>query len=329
MTNTCKAILLTGATGFIGQHVCRHLLRAGFKVKVLIREKDQFGIDAHPNLEHCFGDLRDVSSLLNACANVEVVVHLASSSHANNAAINNIREVNVFGTQSLLSAAIRKNTKKFIFVSSSLASNSGSNKDLSTDYGLSKLEAERIVLAEQDKGTIETVILRPVNVYGEGMKGNISSLISLISRGFMPRLPKLDNRISLLGVDDLSFAVELAIDSEKANGRTYLLTDGQEYPIYSIEREIYRALGREMPRWKLPLMLLYTIVFVAVLLIKVLGFFKIRPTILSGLSLRTYHNLVSENLFKNNEICNELGFRPKSTFYSSLPKIVETINHRV
>ena len=329
MTDTCKAILLTGATGFIGRHVCHHLLCAGLKVKVLIREKGQFEIDPHPNLEHCFGDLRDVNSLLNACANVEIVVHLASSSHANNVTIDNIREVNVLGTQSLLSAAIRKNTKRFIYISSSLAITSGSSRDLRTDYGLSKLEAERVVLAEQDKGAIETVILRPVNVYGEGMKGNISSLISLISRGFMPRLPKLDNRVSLLGVDDLSCAIELAVDSEKANGRTYLVTDGQEYPIYSIEREIYRALDREMPRWKMPLMLVYTIVFVAVLLIKVLSFFKIRPTILSGLSLRTYHNLVSENVFENNEICNELGFRPKSTFYSSLPKIVETINHRV
>jgi len=184
-------------------------------------------------------------------------------------------------------------------------------------------------LCENEKGNIQAVVLRPVNVYGEGMRGSISSLISLISAGLIPRLPPLDTQISLLGVDDLICAIRLVMDSEKANGETYVVTDGNKYSISDIERAIYRVLGRNIPGWALPRMFLYIIMLSAHIMAKILTIFKIRFPLTENLKLRTYHNLVSENLFDNHEICKQLGFKPKSTFYGSLPRIVDALNRRI
>jgi nucleoside-diphosphate-sugar epimerase len=154
------------------------------------------------------------------------------------------------------------------------------------------------------------------------MRGNIASLISRISRGRMPPLPRLGTLISLIGVDDLCRVIAIAIESTHATGETYILTDGEQYNVSDIESEIYRALGKEVPRWKTPRVLLYLAVAGVGLLNKILSLVGIRLPELRSVSTRTYRNLVTENLFDNSETCRELNFKPTSTFYSSLPGIV-------
>ena len=329
MIRTDQVVLVTGATGFIGHHVCRDLLSAGFKVRVLIRGETPLEVPPHHNLDAHLGDLLCEKTMTSLCAGVDLIVHLAGHAHTNNADDNYVHKINVLGTESLLGAAVSQGVKKFILISSSLALEAERNDKRATAYGFSKLEAERLVLCENEKGNIQAVVLRPVNVYGEGMRGSISSLISLISAGLIPRLPPLDTQISLLGVDDLICAIRLVMDSEKANGETYVVTDGNKYSISDIERAIYRVLGRNIPRWALPRIFLYIIMLSAHIMAKTLSIFKVRFPSTENLKLRTYQNLVSENLFDNNEICKQLGFKPKSTFYGSLPKIVDALNRRI
>jgi nucleoside-diphosphate-sugar epimerase len=329
MIRTDQVVLVTGATGFIGHHVCRDLLSAGFKVRVLTRGETPLEVPPQHNLDAHLGDLLCEETMSSLCGGVDLIVHLAGHAHTNNADDNYVRKINVLGTKSLLGAAVSQGVKKFILISSSLALDAERNDKRATAYGFSKLEAERLVLCENEKGNIQAVVLRPVNVYGEGMRGSISSLISLISAGLIPRLPPLDTQISLLGVDDLICAIRLVMDSEKANGETYVVTDGNKYSISDIERAIYRVLGRNIPGWALPRMFLYIIMLSAHIMAKILTIFKIRFPLTENLKLRTYHNLVSENLFDNHEICKQLGFKPKSTFYGSLPRIVDALNRRI
>ena len=329
MIRTDQVVLVTGATGFIGHHVCRDLLSAGFKVRVLTRGGTPLEVPPHHNLDARLGDLLCEETMTSLCAGVDLIVHLAGHAHTNNADDNYVHKINVLGTESLLTAAVSQGVKKFILISSSLALDAEKNDKRATAYGFSKLEAERLVMRENEKGNIQAVVLRPVNVYGAGMRGSISTLISLISVGLIPRLPRLDTQISLLGVDDLICAIRLVMDSEKANGETYVVTDGNKYSISDIERAIYRVLGRNIPRWALPRIFLYIIMLSAHIMAKTLSIFKVRFPSTENLKLRTYQNLVSENLFDNNEICKQLGFKPKSTFYGSLPKIVDALNRRI
>ena len=320
-------VLITGASGFIGRHAQAHLLDAGFSVRVLLRSETSFENDCHSKLKKYYGNLTDAGSLRKACEGVDYVVHLAGIAHVNEAKKDYLHKINVNGTKLLINAAIASKVKKFVLVSSSLAVESMGDPHSSTAYGATKLMAEKLIMDEHIKGNILGVVLRPANVYGAGMRGNIALLIRLISRGLVPKLPTLENRVSMLGVNDLNLAIYLSLKSERANGRTYLVTDGQQYSISAIEREIYGALGKKMSRLEMPRVLLYSMFSAADLLGRILRIFRLDLPILGNINLRTYRRLVSDNLFESNQICDELFFEPQSTFYSELPKIVGKIGN--
>jgi len=326
-SDTDCTVLVTGASGFIGRHTQAYLLEMGFTVRVLLRSNTMLRTDSHPKLQKYFGNITDVESLKKACDGVGYIVHLAGIAHVN-CDEDYAHEINVGGTKLLLDAAIARNVEKFVLVSSSLAVEAKGDPDASTAYGATKLMAEKLIMDEHIKGNILGVVLRPANVYGVGMRGNIALLIRLISRGLVPKLPTLENRVSMLGVNDLNLAIYLSLKSERANGRTYLVTDGQQYSISAIEREIYGALGKKMSRLEMPRVLLYSMFSAADLLGRILRIFRLDLPILGNLNLRTYRRLVSDNLFESNQICDELSFKPQSTFHSELPKIVGKIGNQ-
>ena len=327
MQDRNKIVLVTGAAGFIGQHLCRHLLNSGFKVRTLLRDANQAELfPPEPELEHSTGDLLDVESLEAACTNIDVLVHLGGVAHVNNLAEDTLREINVDGTRNILQAAIRNDVQRVILMSSSLASSVETGKVSGTAYGRSKLAAEELVSAAQERGEIESVVLRPVNVYGAGMKGNIASMIALIGKGRLPPLPKTGTQISLVGVDDLVQAVILIVNAHEAAGKTYNVTDGISYSIAAIEESIYRAWGRKIPVWQTPRVILYVAAVVMGWLSRLNGLTRLRRIAGADISGRTYQNLVTDNLVSSDQLCEELGFKPLCNFYESLPDIVEFID---
>jgi len=318
-------VLVTGATGFIGRHLCDHLLASGFSVRTLNKQESSKAFKPCRNLEQYIGDLLDKESLLKACENVDFVVHLAGLAHASASTWEQLYQTNVFGTELLLAAAIKCKVKRFVFMSSSLAA-AASERAAATAYGRAKLAAEEHIMSQHNEGNIEGVVLRPVNVYGCGMQGNIASLISMVSRRLAPPLPHLKTLISLIGVEDVCEATRLSIISENACGKIYNLTDGVQYMINNIETAIYRQVGRKEPTWRTPRLLFY-FSFTAIEIIgNFLCLFGLRFAFLGRLGMRTYNNLVEDNLFAGDKIKEELDFSPETTFYRSLPKIVENLN---
>lgn len=295
-----------------------------FDVRLLLRNPAKIAclptaLQAKPIL----GDLLNVQSLLDACADIDTIFHLAGSAHVNSSVKGRDEafRTNVVGTENLLKAALKQNVRRVVYLSSSLAQSAEANAGDVTDYGRGKRAAEIALLEAAEQQLIEVAILRPVNVYGVGMKGNIASMISLIHRGRLPRLPALSSNISLLGVEDLASALLLAAGSEQT-AKTYTVTDGQNYPIAAIEEAIYRVLGKRLPRWKTPAVILYAAAAVAGIVTRIAG----RE---SSISSRTYRNLTSDNLFANNEICTELGFQPTQNLYQVLPEIADDIVSRI
>ena len=217
--------------------------------------------------------------------------------------------------------AIDAGVRRFVFLSSTLSS------DQSIQYGRDKHAVEEALLAAAAAGSIEVVILRAVNIYGVGMRGNIAAMIRLISSGVLPRLPKLTNRLSLVGVDDVVSAMLLAatLDSPAdPSDPSFLmaklairvtLTDGCTYEINAIEKSIYDAVERSPSHWRLPVVLLFAASAMAELLEK-LRIFR------SGIGLRTYRNLTRDNLFDNHSAKAELGFEPSTTFFAQIDKLV-------
>ncbi|PCI77060.1 MAG: hypothetical protein COB20_09000 [SAR86 cluster bacterium] len=316
MIQSKRKILITGATGFIGLALCRRLLEEDFDVRVLLRNPAKIVLLSSSIIaEPVLGDLHDQQSLVEACAGVDTILHLAGVAHVSRTTKGD--DTNVVGSENLLKAAVQQNVRRIVFLSSSLANAAAANSGDITAYGKGKRTAELLMLEAADRGQIEALILRPVNVYGVKMKGNIASMISMIHRGRLPRLPALSSKISLLGVEDLASAILLAANSDLTS-RIYTVTDGQEYPIAAIEEAIYRCLGKRLSRWRTPAVILYAASVLAGAMARLRG----RDT---GISSRTYRNLTADNLFKNEDICAELGFQPSQNLYQVLPKIVGDI----
>ena len=151
----------------------------------------------------------------------------------------------------------------------------------------------------------------------------IALLISLVSRRLAPPLPLLRTSLSLIGVEDVCDAVSLVIISESACGKIYTLTDGVHYIISDIVDAIYRQAGRNLPTLRVPLLLLYVTCLSIESLRKFVGIFGIRIRLIDSAGMKTYKNLTKDNLFGNEEITRDLGFRPKTNFYQSLAQIIE------
>ena len=318
-------LLITGATGFVGQALCRHLLAQkglalpeasddrerqerkegqenptgrGSDIQFLIREPA--GISKIPlqlGAGIILGSLQDGASLVAACSGINQIIHLAGLAHVAKGSEQQVADTTIQGTHNLLDAAIDAGVGRIVYLSSSLAEAAASREGDVTAYGESKLQAERLLQIASSEGKIEVVILRAVNVYGPGMKGNIASMISMIDRGRWPPLPRLNNKISLLSADDLA-----------------------QYSIEDIQSAMYRMLDKPMPSWRTPHMVLYAASLIAGAVSSIIGG--------SGaISTRTYRNLTSNNLFSNERAIADLGFAPSTDFFQQLPKIVKAVRN--
>ncbi|MDB2484133.1 NAD-dependent epimerase/dehydratase family protein [Gammaproteobacteria bacterium] len=309
--------LITGSSGFVGRALLTRL--ATFNQRPpLLRLLERRPTEPPTVFQSCAGDLGDPQSLRRACEGIDTVIHLAGIAHVGSAASAEARAINLDGSLSLLRMAIDAGVRRFVFLSSTLSS------DQSIRYGRDKHAVEEALLAAAAAGSIEVVILRAVNIYGVGMRGNIAAMIRLISSGVLPRLPKLTNRLSLVGVDDVVSALLLAATLDSPADPSVLmaklairvaLTDGCTYEINAIEKSIYDAVERSPSHWRLPVVLLFAASAMAELLEK-LRIFR------SGIGLRTYRNLTRDNLFDNHSAKAELGFEPSTTFFAQVDKLV-------
>jgi UDP-glucose 4-epimerase len=309
--------LITGSSGFVGRALLARL--ATFNQRPpLLRLLERRPTEPPTVFQSCAGDLGDPQSLRRACEGIDTVIHLAGIAHVGSAASAEARAINLDGSLSLLRMAIDAGVRRFVFLSSTLSS------DQSIQYGRDKHAVEEALLAAAAAGSIEVVILRAVNIYGVGMRGNIAAMIRLISSGVLPRLPKLTNRLSLVGVDDVVSALLLAATLDSPADPSALmaklairvtLTDGCTYEINAIEKSIYDAVERSPSHWRLPVVLLFAASAMAELLEK-LRIFR------SGIGLRTYRNLTRDNVFDNHSAKAELGFEPSTTFFAQIDKLV-------
>ncbi|MDO8908696.1 MAG: NAD-dependent epimerase/dehydratase family protein [Pseudohongiella sp.] len=296
--------IVTGATGFIGKQLLVQMNSDAMPVRVLQRP-------AH--------DLLQAKSLATACEGVDTIYHLAAYAHVNQAQTRQLYAVNVEGTRNLLHAAINAGVRHFVYVSSILADPAYDSPR--TAYGDSKWQAEQLLLNAHQQGQIRVSIIRPVNVYGVGMKGNLMTLLRLIRRGMLPPLPDFSDSFSLIGVDDLCQGILLAgkvsataDDTGQKTAPVYVLSDSRPYQIKAVEKAMRATLGKSFPAWSTPRWVFFT----AALVLEIAG--RLLP-INNAPGLRSYRALSRSYTVDSAASWQQLGYNPRSTFYSMLPQI--------
>ncbi|HEY7384730.1 MAG TPA: NAD-dependent epimerase/dehydratase family protein [Beijerinckiaceae bacterium] len=252
-------IALTGATGFIGRHLLRELPKRGYRMRVLLRRPTVLPPEATGAV---VGDLAAPRNMANALAGVDAVIHSAGLAHAmSGLPEDDYRAINTDATIGLARAAARAGAKRFVFLSS-IRAQSGPvadavlTEDLSPEptdmYGRSKLDAER-GLADT---TIDWVALRPVLVYGPGVKGNMAALIKLAQLRLPLPLGGLGGRRSLLSVDNLVEAIDVVLRAPAPLKRPLIVADPEPLTLPEMIAALRTGLGRKpglvpVPGWLL------------------------------------------------------------------------------
>lgn len=245
-----RRVLVTGATGFVGQAVVPGLEARGLAVRAAVRGPGATDCRAAGGREVVVcGDLeRDVdwSSLVDG---VDGVVHLAGIAHANGVTESRYDAVNRRATRELARAAASAGVSRFVFVSSIKAQSSASSDRVVTEddpprpddaYGRSKLAAE-LEIAEAG---VPHTILRPVVIYGPGVKGNLRSLWRLADTPLPLPLGGLTNRRSLLSMDNLIEGIVFGLLAPEARDRTFVIADPTPVTLPAIVAALRAGVGR-------------------------------------------------------------------------------------
>ena len=257
-----KRCLVTGCTGFIGRHLANTLQQQGISIRGLTRNQPED--IALPGVEILQADLTQADSLDGICRGIDTVFHAAGHAHTMGADPGVHWQTTLKGTRHLLAEVEKQGTGRFIFLSSVKAMPDPGDgcldeatEDLPADaYGLSRRKAEELILETGNRTGMHVTILRPALVYGPGCKGNLLKMLELIDRGVFPPVPESGNRRSMVDVRDLISAMLLAARQPAANGRTFIITDDEDYSSKRIYRAIRTAMGKPVPRWSVPVGLL-------------------------------------------------------------------------
>lgn len=313
-----NSVLVTGASGFIGRHLCRRLRDNGFHVRALMRRPVEGPWDAAVRLE--LGKQAIPPDLL---AGVDCIFHLAGKAHAvaeGAGAEEEYQIANVVSTHDLLRAARAEGVRGFVYFSSIKAMGEEGEASAAaapdSPYGRSKLAAEQAVL---NSGSVpHPVVLRPALVYGPHPKGYLELMIRGVRAGWFPPLPELGNRRSMIHLDDLVEAAMLCARDARACGRSYVVTDGTPYSTRQIYDCILQSLGRRPPRWNLPVGLLRLAAWGGDGIGRLRGHRFLFDT-------EVLDKLIGSACYDGSQIYRELGFRPRHSLRGAMRDMVESL----
>jgi nucleoside-diphosphate-sugar epimerase len=248
-------VALTGATGFIGQHLLKGLSARGYRLRVLMRRPTMLPEGCASVL---IGDLAKPYNMSEALADVDAVIHSAGIAHAmSGLPEDDYRLFNTEATLRFARAAERARVKRFVFLSSVRAQAGPTAEGVLTEerdpeptdaYGRSKLEAEK-GLAETG---LDWAALRLALVYGPGAQGNVARLIKLARSPYPLPLAGLNARHSLLALDNLVEAVDRILAAPAPLRRPFLVADPKPLTIGEIVAAMRQGLGRRAGLFYVP-----------------------------------------------------------------------------
>ena len=252
-----RPAIITGAAGWLGVNLVRALIAQGRSVRALVRNADEGpALELlSPKVATVAGDVRDPATLDALFAGVAnaTVFHAAAVIHPK--AVRDFFDTNVGGTELVIDQARRSGAARVVHVSSNspFGANPRPTDRFTEDsalnpymgYGQSKVEAEAIVTRANDRGDVETVIIRAPWFYGPYQPARQSQWFKALRQGRFPLIGDGTQQRSMVYTDHLVQGLLRAEATSVAAGRAYWIADAEPYELRQVLATVRQALTAE------------------------------------------------------------------------------------
>lgn len=316
-------ILVTGATGFTGNAVCRRLLADGENVVALVRDPSRASALTAAGAECRAADLTDANAVRRVFDGVDRVYHIAAAYRSEHADLTMFHAVNVEGTRYLLEAASESGVMRFVHCSTGGVQGEIEDPPASEDYRVkpgdhyqqSKLEGERLALEYFRQG-LPGVVVRPIGIYGPG-DGRFLKLFRAIERGRFIMIGSGRTLYHMTYIDDLVQGFILAGTRDNVLGEIFTIAGPRYTTIRELVDTVADVLGKPRPKLKVP----FTPVFVAsVICDKVCRSVGINPPLYP----RRVEFFQLDRAFSIDKARSMLGYQPRFDLVEGLKRTAES-----
>ncbi|MBW2186306.1 MAG: NAD-dependent epimerase/dehydratase family protein [Deltaproteobacteria bacterium] len=256
-----ETILITGASGFIGRHLISFLQADDFILRCSVHNNER---------NRSVSVVKDIGAetMWQEClADVNIVVHLAAYVQSSDLeSMETFRQINVEGTLNLARQAAVAGVKRFVFISSIKVNGeettSGSPFSENTlpkpqsFYAISKYEAEQGLRVISEETGLDVVIVRPPLVYGPDVKGNFKTMIRWAGKGIPLPLGAIQNKRSLVAIDNLVDFIVTCIKHPAAANQTFVVSDDEDLSTTQLLKHLSTAMEKSLFLIPVPVILL-------------------------------------------------------------------------
>ena len=317
MSDLKMKVLITGSNGFIGQHLVSNLRNEKGISLVLSSRKYVESLSGLAD-QFIFPSIDSSTDWKKVLVGVDTVVHLAGIAHdtklnPKNSDIKYI-ESNIKTTSNLARQAVKAGVNRFIYLSSIKVNGEETsiNKPFVADdipdpqdiYAKSKLNAEIALKKISEISDLKLVIIRPVLVYGPGVKGNFLNLMKWIKRGIPLPFALISNKRDLVSINNLIKFITICLKHPSAVGQVFLISDNISLSTKSLIEKLARFQKKKILLLPFPKALL-SLVF------NLIGRKELSQKLLGSLEVNTQKNI------------NLLGWRPSQDMDEVLKETVE------
>jgi nucleoside-diphosphate-sugar epimerase len=313
-------VFVTGATGFIGQHLCRHLIDRGDEVVALVRSPVKAS-RLPPEVKTMAGDLSMFAGAGTVLPPCDVVIHLAGVIAAERH--QDYDAVNHRAVQDLVDCLRRQSwvPKRLLFTSSlaAMGPSAPGHPWRESDapqpieaYGIAKAKAEVVV----NQAPFPTTTFRPPLVFGPGDEATLT-FFKAARNGVGMRVAGPPQELSFVDIRDLVQAIVLMAEDARPDSFVYFTSHPEAMDVPALWRELGRVLHRRVIVIPLPRALLFVAMLLATFFAKIFRF-------KNQLDEKQYDQMVAPAFVcTSDKLRSELGWQPRYTFRESLSNAAE------
>ena len=250
---------VTGAGGFVGGRLVRHLVSNGHEVVSVVRRPDAPGLPDDPGTSIRAADVTDVAALESAFEGCDGVFHLAALFNDPERSWDDYRAVNVEGTLNVLRAAKKLGIRRVVHCSTVGVATEAEPPPYSETtpyspqpgdkYEVTKCEGEKAAIEYASGEGLSLAVVRPAQVYGPGDTSK-AKFYKLVRKGVIVNPGKTQKH--LIYVDDLCQSFLLAMEKPEADGEIFLIAGEGPILLSELVGVVARALDVPYPKFRIP-----------------------------------------------------------------------------